>query len=54
VPQQGLTVWLASDTIHEPTANVFAHLLVVQAISTDLTLSPPLVPNPFDFSLPKA
>jgi len=54
VPQQGLTVWLASDTIHEPTANVFAHLLVVQAISTDPTLSPPMVPNPFDFSVPKA
>ena len=53
VPSQGLTVRLASDTIHEPTAFVFAHLLVVHLVSTDPSLSPPMLPNPFDFSLPK-
>jgi len=53
VPQQGLTVWLASDRITEPRANVFAHLLVVQVVSRDPVLSPPATPNPFDFSVPK-
>jgi hypothetical protein len=52
VPAQGLTVWLTGDEIHEPDAFVFAHLLAVQCVSTDPTLSPPMIPNPFDFSVP--
>lgn len=53
VPQQGLTMWLTGEVISEPDASVFAHLLVVRLVSTDPILSPPMIPNPFDFSLPK-
>lgn len=53
VPHQGLTVHLASILITKPGGDVLNHLLVVRCISTDPALSPPLTPNPFDFSLPE-
>jgi hypothetical protein len=54
VPQQGLTVVFATPPPVKPSgAFVFANLLVVHCLSKDPTLSPPISPNPFDFSLPK-
>jgi hypothetical protein len=53
VLHQGLTVVLATPAPIKPSGLVFAHRLVVECISLDPTLSPPMSPNPFDFSLPK-
>ena len=53
VLQQGFTVVLATPPPIKPSGLVFAHPLVVQLVSLDPTLSPPIDPNPFDFSLPK-
>ena len=53
LPQQGLTVQLASPRIDKPSGDVFAHLLVVELVSQDPQLSPPWVPPPFDFTVPK-
>jgi hypothetical protein len=50
---QGLTVWLSSAAILKGVDDVFAHLLIVECISRDPTLSPPPGHPPFDFSLPK-
>jgi hypothetical protein len=54
VPNQGLTVVLAIAAPVKPGGGlVFAHPLVVQLVSCDPALSPPIGTNPFDFSLPK-
>lgn len=50
---QGLTVVFATPPPIKPGGLVFANLLVVHCVSKDPVLSPPMSPNPFDFSLPK-